>query len=79
MISAEFAAKVSLAKLAETPALFPSMEHVPTELGGQLDVQQAMTDFIKYRCQVEGVDYTASYGPLTSGPSMLEEPDEQEE
>lgn len=43
------------------------LSQIPRELGGQLDIDEALTNFIKYRCQVEGKDYfDQSYKVLNS-------------
>ena len=75
MISSEFAAKVSLASSKDISTLFPSLDHVPSELGGTLDLNAASDAFIRHRYKVENLDYHAPY-TKGSNMDMMQEEDE---
>jgi len=72
MMSVEFAAKVSMPPLQDAASLFPSLEHVPVELGGSLDTKAALDAFIRHRYKVEGLDYNAPYAAKGDGAGMAE-------
>ena len=81
-LSAEFAAKVVLPKKDAIHEIFPDKRHLPTEFGGDMDLNQAMRDFIKYRYKVENLDYDAPYssGSAAARPGMtVGEADMEEE
>jgi hypothetical protein len=61
MMSKEFAEKIVMPPTSQASQFFPDLSHVPKELGGTLDLNDALTKFIKYRYQVEGLDYNAPY------------------
>ncbi|KAI9022673.1 CRAL-TRIO domain-containing protein [Hyaloraphidium curvatum] len=71
MMSKEFADKVAFVPSSGAASLYPSMEHVPKCMGGQLDEIKANADFVRYRYKVEGLDYSAPYGEPAKKAEMM--------
>lgn len=62
MMSSSFASKVFLPTKEELPSFIQGNEdEIPQEFGGKLNTSEALENFIKYRCLVEGKNYYDTY------------------